>query len=236
MRVKRTSGQRNNGFFPTFAPDMVDPQDPIVIGGQIWLSEPMTFLTDAVLAVACLWWAVAFARRHPNPAVRPWWVRFFVAMGVATFLGGIGHAISHTNHAMDVKIVGWAFSAFSIMSAEVASIRVLPQPWRKTLAPLPWVQFVVFVGAIGFYQFFGAVKINSALGLMGIVAPIHAYRHFSGQRGSGVVALGILVGISAALVSAFQLSLHKWFNYHDLGHVCMLASLWLIYRGAKATS
>lgn len=217
---------------------MVEPQDPILINGQIWLSEPMTFLTDAILAICCWWWAATFAKHHPNPAVRPWWVSFFALMGIATFIGGVGHGLSHTEYMKYIKIFSGIITAISVFSAEIASIKVLPQPIRRYLMPLPTIQLIIFTFAlITLYDLyrFEIVKLDSVIGLIGVVAPIHVYRHFTGQRGSGVVALGIFSAIAAALVSNYQIAPHKWFNHHDLGHLCMVGSLWLMYRGAKAT-
>ena len=74
---------------------MIEPQPPIEIFGLI-LHEPVTALTDVLVAIICF---VAYLKIKALPQrseVKSLFQYYFLTMSIATFLGGvIGHALMH---------------------------------------------------------------------------------------------------------------------------------------------
>jgi hypothetical protein len=57
------------------------------------LSEPVTFLTDLMISVACFLFCILMHKSAVNRNSRHYWQWFFGTLGVSTFLGGLGHLL-----------------------------------------------------------------------------------------------------------------------------------------------
>ncbi|MEZ4774674.1 MAG: hypothetical protein R3D00_15925 [Bacteroidia bacterium] len=205
----------------------------------ILILEPVTSLTDFITAIVCFLSFLVLQRQNANNNVHSLMRYYFLLMGIGmTFAAFIGHAFLYMV-TTDWKMIGWTFSALAIMmlgfsSAEYA--KPLIGTRRTRLIQIFGVlQLLVFLGTMAFPETrnFTTVKINSTVGLVGVVLPIHAWlwlQHKAG--GSKIIALAVIWGIIPAIVYNTEFTIHKYFNYHDLSHVLMSIYILIMLRGA----
>lgn len=158
-------------------------------------------------------------------------------MGIATLVGAAKHGIPHylagVPFALTVFVSGFA-SGFGVFYAEVATIQAYlrPGPLRRWLRRGAMGKLGLFAFVLALNRSFLVVTVNTALGLVPVMlAETLAFRR--GHRGSGWVAGGLAFSLLTALVYLLTLSIHPWFDYIDLAHVMMMASLLAIYRGVR---
>lgn len=206
----------------------------------ILVLEPVTSLTDLITATVCFF---AFYRLRQIGRTEPEHVFFrnyFLLMGCTTVAAGlIGHAFLYMVN-FNWKMIGWSFSALAIFSIERSAI-LMAKPWLSS-KQTKWLYTVNVAQLIIFFlvilnpetRSFNAVKTNSAIGLVGMVALLHMwiYRHTQ-KAGNRQVAIAICLGLLPAITFNGQITLHKWFNYHDISHVLMAMVTFAIYLGAK---
>ncbi|MDX2286805.1 MAG: hypothetical protein NW241_21750 [Bacteroidia bacterium] len=203
--------------------------------------EPVTSLTDLITATVSYY---AFFRlrqlRRPEP-VHHYFKAYFLLMGISmTFAGLIGHAFLYLVDE-SWKAIGWTFSALSIAmlgwGAALALRPVLGERWITGIRIWLILQFLIFMASIlnPDTRSFDNVKINSAVGMVGIVLPLtwYAWRR-SPLRGRWIKMAGIVLGLLPSITYNLEISLHKWFNYHDISHVLMATCMYVIYLGARS--
>src|ERR1039458_2527470 len=91
--------------------------------GCIKIMEPVTVLTDLIVAVVCFYaWNRLKRKNNSGNIVFTLYRYFFLGMGLSTTLGGlIGHAfIQYLSFPW--KLPGWILSMVSVALAERASI------------------------------------------------------------------------------------------------------------------
>jgi hypothetical protein len=198
-------------------------------------SEPITFLTDLLITTACIIFIGLIRKKAPSPpSIHPWqW--FFATLGLASFLGGVGHLL-FLYIGPNLLLASWLLSGFAIFIFERISISLISrQVLRTGLTIFISCKFIAFVIFSLVYRSFTGVKVHAALGLLLIVLAIHT-ANFIRSRSSGSVwiIIGIFLMALSALIHSLRLALDdKWFNHNDLGHVIVLAGLFAIYKGAR---
>ncbi|MEM7370131.1 MAG: hypothetical protein AAF587_16105 [Bacteroidota bacterium] len=161
-------------------------------------------------------------------------------MGLATCSAGlIGHAFLYMV-SFNWKMIGWTFSAFAIYLIERSAIHFtkafLTDKQVQWLYRINVAQILIFFLVIlnPETRTFSAVKINSTIGLVGFVLPLHLLNYKRTHHpGSRQLLLGIVAGIFPAITFNFEITFHKWFNYHDISHVLMAMVMFAMYLGAR---
>lgn len=202
--------------------------------------EPVTAFTDLITATVCF---VAFARlralARPEREHR-WMANYFLFMGTAvTFSAFIGHAFLYF-FTPAWKMIGWTSSALAIWFVEMSSLEAVKQglkpQWVSLWRGIFFVQWLVFMALIvnPATRSFEMVKLNSSVGLAVVVLALQGYHYWhSREDGRLLLMLGIVMGIFPAIIYTGQISLHRWFNYHDISHLLMALDMYVIYRGAR---
>lgn len=202
--------------------------------------EPVTSLTDLITATVCFW-AYSRLRALERPEVEHRFLRlYFFLMGAAvTFSAFIGHAFLYA-FSPAWKMIGWTCSSLAILLAELSSLQAirpaLSSGWVQRWRGLFVLQWLVFMGLIinPATRSFEMVKLNSSLGLAGFVLTFQGFHYWrSREDGRLLLMLGIALGIFPAIIYSNEISLHRWFNYHDISHVLMAIDMYVIYRGAR---
>lgn len=216
---------------------MIEPQPSIDILG-IRVDEPVTTVTDLIVSVVCM---VAFLRLSSTGTQgrsQFYFKWYFLLMAIATCLGGIiGHGFLYA-FTFAWKLPGWIVSMLSMMFIERSSIenaKHLIKPWAGRLFLVLNIVELITVMTITIYTLnFKWVEFHSGYGLLGVVAPFHAYAYYrTRKRASLVVLIGVGIGCLAALTFMNRISLHTWFNYLDISHVLMAIAAWIFYLGAR---
>ncbi|MEO1448401.1 MAG: hypothetical protein AAFV07_02675 [Bacteroidota bacterium] len=206
----------------------------------IVILEPVTSLTDLLTASVCFfayWQLRKFQPSHwPTKALR----YYFLCMGGAVGISAvIGHAFLYAL-TPNWKMLGWTCSGLSIFFIGRSSIlrlqEVFPDKILHIVTLWPVVQYVIFMVAIIWPETrsFDTVKLNATLGMTLIAIPLQYIIWYKTRHpGHLRFAVGLSMGIFPAIVFNNQITLHTWFNYHDLSHVLMAISMFVQFTGVR---
>ena len=217
--------------------ELMDPiLNPTVYIGNFEWREPVTTLTDFLVGVVC-WYAfykLLIYKGKRTPSYR-FFVGYFLCFAIGmTCAAWLGHGLQ-AYISPRWKIVGWTMSACGLLCMEMASLKGIQDkiaPWLgKLLSLVFFSHFLVFVFLFihPLYSDFKWPQLNSTLALVFLVIPMQLYNfQRSRNRGSLFIALTICYGIVPGLIFQNQISVNKWFNYHDISHVLMALFMYLM--------
>jgi hypothetical protein len=197
------------------------------------LLEPMTGITDILIAVFCTYFGVKLYRKSKKK-IATYWSLFFFVMAVATFIGGFAHAFLNYL-GPNAHLVSRSLTVFGLFFAEMASfLTIVRLKLRNSLIFVSVLKMIIVLYFIILHNDFVIVKINSLISLIGIVYIIHIVSYFKDKNYTGkMISAAIGCGILAALVNTFKLSLHQWFSYHDVAHMFMIGSFYFFFKGVS---
>lgn len=216
---------------------MLDPQPSIELFGLV-LHEPVTALTDVLVAIICL---VAYLKLNALPQrgeVQQLFKYYFLSMSLATFLGGIfGHALMHYM-PFYMKLPGWITSMLSIALIERAVIQYSRKWFDRKIgaffSKLNIIELLVFLILSLVTLNFQFVLIHAAYGMAIVVTGFTGLVYFKEKNmGSKQILLAVLVSTIGAFFFVFKIGLDKWFNHADISHVFMMIASVLYYKGAR---
>ncbi len=200
------------------------------------ITEPVTVLTDYILAIETFVFAVLLSRqaaRDREITIKFWALAFFV-IAIAAITGGTCHgfirSLPESIYKLLWKITLYAVGVstlFMLSSTAYATLKDLP---RRILLVLAWIQFSVFIIFIArtsdfkyvIYDYVPAMILILALCIFRWHAPFSAW-----------ISAGILVSFVAAGIQLSGFTLHQHFNHNDLYHVIQIIAMYLLYRGGK---
>ena len=205
------------------------------------IREPVTSITDFFTALVCLYAFIQLSRIGRQGWIHMLFRTYFALMTIgmcsAAFAGHAFQAYLST----EWKMMGWILAALALMCLEWIAFALnkdrLPQPVKLAISVWIPVHFLLFLTAISLPEIrnFSYVKINSTVALMGVVMPLMVFYGFETRHpGSRWIILAILWGILPAIVYNFEISLGRWFNYHDISHILMATYSFMLYKGGRA--
>ena len=201
------------------------------------ITEPVTLLTDYVLAGVTAWlgWRL-WAARETHAARRLWSVAFG-ALALAALAGG-------THHGFTLLLSGTALVALwkvAVLSVGIASFCMLYGSATATTAGGIRGLLLVLAGAkLVLYSLwmlahddFVFVIADTGSAMAGIAA-LHLWSLLRSRDNASQWILGA-VGISvlAAAAQAGGYAPHPHFNHNDLYHVIQIVAMILYYKGAR---
>ncbi len=200
----------------------------------IQITEPLTWLTNWLVAGFSLGYGHFLYNDKLADATQKFWSIFFAFIGIASITGGTAHGfINYVGQ--NFHYAAWIFTGLAIFSAEMATLQLIEnEKLKSAIRIFVYIQLLVLVGSVMYLQNFDSVRINSAVGLLGVVMPfslIHYAKHK--DKRSALIMIGILSNLVPGVVHALKLSYNQWFNFNDISHVIMVFCLYIIYRGAK---
>jgi hypothetical protein len=197
------------------------------------LVDPSTFFTDMILAVFSL---IFYFRLKKIPILHPahkFWCLFFLYMSISTFIAGFGHLLS-IYAGKTILVVSWLFSGIAIYNLELTSINIIiPSSLKKGLQLFIIFQLLLCIIALLYFQDFFYIKINTTIGIIGVVLVIQSFSYFSIHDSASIYIISAISLIFlTSLIHYLKLSFGKWFNYNDISHIIMVISLFLFYKGS----
>lgn len=217
--------------------------NPTIYVGSFEWREPVTTLTDFLVAMVC-WTAFFLIRRYKdnNHPSFPWFKRYFLIFAIGmTSAAWLGHGLQ-AYVLPEMKVIGWICGATGILFLQIGSIRLVRNMLSiKTSNALHIVvvgQYLVavicmfyFLG-IGIVEAFKVTQINSVVGLIGIVLPLQVVSAFWNKvNASKIVVAALVYSAIPGIVYSNQLSINQWFNYHDISHVLMSIFMTIMFFG-----
>ncbi len=211
----------------------VEPTFTTLFG--ILIEEPITSLTDLLTASVCYF--AFFKLQKSGIQTKPFWhFRYyflFMALGT-TCAAFFSHAILYWS-GYNWKMLGWTLSATGVFFIENSALLY----YQREMKSKRWdwlsfafkVQLIFFVLLLSYEptRLFEVVQINSTLGIIGVTFPLFLYLAIKTKRqGYRKIIIAFGMSIVTGLVFNAEITLHKYFNYHDLSHVLMAFSSFLL--------
>lgn len=201
------------------------------------IAEPMTLLTDYLMAAVTGWLAWRLFRSRDSQAARSYWTLAFATTALAAGLGGSYHGFAN---ALDesVLVLLWKFTVLAIgigsfgMWAGSATAVTAGNPRGLWLA-LAAAELALYAWWILTHDDFIYVIADTGIA-MAVVAALHGWSAARGRDRASLWMLGgVGVSLLAAAVQAGGFALHRNFNHNDLYHVIQIAAMPLFYTGAR---
>ncbi len=200
--------------------------------------EPMTLLTDYLLAILVGGFALGLARqgrRSGQISIKLWSVGFF-ASAVAAAAGGTYHGFA----PVLPPLVGGLLWKLTVNAVGAASFclpagvvnAVSSGAVRRWLIGVLLVKLLVYATWMVAHDDFRFVIYDYAPALL-LVLLLQAPALFRRQKSAQWIAAGILVSFAAAGVQMSGFSPHRHFNHNDLYHVVQMGAFYCLYRGGR---
>ena len=213
-------------------------EEPYIFFGGIRIDEPVTTLTDLVVAGVCIYAFIKLIKDYQQSKERTFFSFFFLGLGLGTVLGGfLGHAFLYRLHPA-WQLPGWLLSMAAISSLVLASLEIN----RKFIhLKLNWLIILLNVTAYFVLGIFATISIDfiyvviqTAFSLVGIVLFIHIYGWFKSKDPGHLLFLAaVSIMIFTAAIFLFKLSLNQWINQNSISHALMALSAIIFYSGTR---
>lgn len=198
------------------------------------IAEPVTLLTDYLLAVECLVFAVLLYRQAKNETPILLWAISFFVIAVAAVTGGTYHgfiqslSVSFSSTLWKITLYSIGVSTLCLLSGMI--LVALKGKVRNVFLILAAIQFLGFVILIRrnyeykyvIHDYVPAMAVILALCILRLNKPYAIW-----------IIAGILISFAAAGIQLSGFTLHKNFNHNDLYHVIQMIGMYLLYRGGK---
>lgn len=180
------------------------------------ISEPVTLITDYLLAAVSAWLAFRTLK------ISSFWALGFLALALAAFLGGTWHGFVQSDALWKATLLASGLASFAILvGSALAVTRGLP---LQLLVALAGIKFALYSAWMLAHDEFIWVVVDTALSLA-LLALLYLWRY------NGWMLAGVAVSAAAGAVQASGFALHRNFNHNDLYHLIEIAALLLFYRG-----
>ena len=213
------------------------------------LYEPITYLSNILLAMFSLFWYTRLRREDSGDSMSQSFSRYFLFMALAPLISGQAHLFDYYIDHNFFHVLGWSNIAvatyyFKRGSAMDFSLKVKDK--------LNWIFIVLLIASIStyvLYQFFGdidldkttigvpgfaAVSIFTAISYVGFIVPLNYIKlQRDKNAGSGLILLGIVLTIGTLVVHSKKFSLSPHLNYNVLAHVILIFCYYLYFLGMR---
>ena len=202
----------------------------------ITISEPVTMLTDIILAVFCFYFYRRVIACRSTMRGKQYFAWFFLSMSFCTFLGGVmGHGLLPYFGAVG-KYPARILTIVTMFWLQLAVIDILVGKVSERFILILQIISVVMVPifmALAFIKnhFSYAIFHNIAAALMIIPILIFCLVNYK-TEGTKWVLGSLLLSSTIPYFQINRIGINKWFTYHDVCHVMMLISFYVLFLGA----
>ena len=138
--------------------------------------------------------------------------------------------------SFDWKKIGWVLSSLGFLQIELGTLKDAQNLISKKLYSIlkngVYLQFIILVSLMVYYQNFKIPQINSTLTFVLFVLPLQIYLYLKNKnKGHLIVISAIVYAALPGVIYNNQVSLSKWLNYHDISHLLMASFMLILYQG-----
>ncbi len=198
------------------------------------ITEPFTWLTNWLVAAFVLSFGHFLYRDKFADATQKYWSFFFVFIGLASLTGGTAHGfINYVGQ--NFHYAAWIFTGMAVFAAELATIQLIENEKVKSVVRLIiYAQLIIMSSSVMYLHNFNSVRINSAVGLVGMVIPVSVLHYLKHKdKRSLFIIFGVLSNLIPGAIHTFKISYNQWFNFNDISHIIMIFCFYILYKGAK---
>lgn len=214
---------------------MVPFQNPDIYIGALKIQEPITVLTDMLVAGVCVFAFIKTKTKQSTKGIQLYrW--FFLTTGISTLVSAIiGHAFLY-QWGFSAKIYGWVTGIVSVAFGQYAALYHTKETiGEKIFNILFWVNAfeICLALVLVFIVFkFEVVEVHSAVGL---ICSVTLLEYINYKRTKSVLSkymmIGVGIAVLAVLCHVFKLAISVWFNHMDLSHIIIALSVYTMYKG-----
>ncbi len=203
------------------------------------IAEPVTVLTDYMLAGLCVWLGARLTRVAQEAqalSMRLFALSFFTT-ALAALAGGTTHLFRPTAWPL-VDTVLWKITVYAIgVTALLFLATAAHASLRSGLRRFLLVAAALQLGAYALWMVFHddfAYVIYDYVPAMLLVLAIQLFDWRRSPDSAPWIALGILISLAGAAIQQSGITLHRYFNHNDLYHVAQMVGMLALYRGGSA--
>ncbi len=191
--------------------------------------EVSNCVTDIILALVLSTLAYKLQHMPSTNAFTHAWENFFIAMAIATLLGGFGHLLSHYFDKY-LLMISWLMVIWGTFYIEQYMLNSIWQ--HPILNSLLFLKSLLLSFWLMRMRLFLPTIISLIIGLALIVCSVLSFLYWEkGIIGYGVMIVAILSSSFAGFVRARRINLAAWFDANDLAHVISAFSFIGMYLG-----
>ena len=218
--------------------------NPTLIIGDFEWREPITTLTDSLIACVCIFAFILFSRYKGEKSESfIYFKAFFLCFGVGMLCSAwLGHGLAAYVPPRS-KVIGWVINSAANLFLGLATLREISHLLKPNITR--WIK-VIFIAQVSIFiifmiipktSFFGLAQLCSIVSLIGMMLPMHIFNYFKTRSsGSKLFMIAIGMGVLPGIIFNTQLSVNHWFNYHDISHVVMAAIVFVMFLAARRFS
>lgn len=202
--------------------------------------EPTTSLTDLVTATVCYIIFFNLNKQKVNEPAYTYLKYYFLFIGTATLWGAFfAHAFLYLV-TFSWKAVGWSFAAIGLFFIQNGALKNYLRNYPES--KLAWLKYVFLLQMLIFFglilnpatRLFIVLNVNTAIGMILFVFPLFLMSYLKTKsQGNKQVLLFFIASLIPGLTFNTQLTLHDYFNYHDISHVLMTFCMILLFFGVR---
>jgi hypothetical protein len=223
---------------------MDDILNPTIYLGSFEWREPITTLTDFLVAIVAIFGYYKFKSYKGIKSSNFNFFKFYFlcfAVGM-TSAAWLGHGLQ-AYVGPEFKRIGWICGATALLLFGLGSFDLIKTQFNKTAYKVLKILFVgqylslVFLMLNPSTSDFILAQLSSTLSLIFFIFPIHLYNFLKTKHiGSSYIVLTIIYSIIPGFIYNNQISVNKWFNFHDISHVLMAIFMFLMIIGTSKLS
>ena len=198
------------------------------------LQEPMALIFNWLITILCF--VSYYKLKNSTGKFTHYWRLFFLIFGLSTLVGGLSH-LFFQYWGFYGKYPVWILGALAVFISSLAMLQVETMSAKKKQF---WVTFLLLKGvaAIVFsiiYSKFIFIAIDAAIGYIFFCM---IYSIVLNKRGYNVQRFiwAVVVLIPSIIFYVGKISIGKWMNEQDIGHIFMFATIYLFYLGVQSYS
>ncbi len=212
--------------------------EPYIFFAGIRIDEPVTTITDLVVAGICIYSFIRLIKDYRPSKGRTFFCFFLLGLGSGTMLGGLlGHAFLYWLQPV-WQLPGWLISMAATSFLVLATLEIV----RKIIHPrlvylfvlLNIIAFLITGIMVTITIDFIYVVLQIAFNLFGIVIFLTIYGWYElKNQGHLLFIAAVSIMILAGLIFLLKLGYNQWINPNSIGHLLMGLSVFLFYSGAR---
>jgi hypothetical protein len=201
------------------------------------ISEPATLVTDYLMALVAVAFAVILGRPAVPPAHARWWRLAFGSLAASALLGGSWHGF-HESMAVWLADLCWRATLATASLSSFAVMRATAHQWlgQRHARALALVALLKLAAALVLELLrpaFAVVVWDLGATLAFAVAAAAPARKRA-PRAFGLLASGVGLFLAGAVIQQAGLGLHPAFNHNDLFHVVQILGNTCFFLSARA--
>jgi hypothetical protein len=209
---------------------------PSIEIGQLRIDEPVTTLTDLLLA-AVSFFAYFSIRKLGKKGRIKWYFRYyFLFLGMGALTGGLlGHAFL-SRIAPGWKLLSWVFTVISVGFMIHAMVELVQPLVRSSVRKLI-TRINLLAMALAIFETvrtasFAPTTFYSIFGMLVVVGSLSTYLYLkTGSKGVVRFLFGLGLGIISAFIFIQGWGISPWLTHNDISHLILAVSTFVIYKG-----